>query len=119
VLNFVLQSLIQPRFVGDAVGLSATVTFLALVFWAWLLGPLGAVLAIPVTLLAKAILVDVDPSANWAETLLRSSATPRAPGGEKPRFRSFGLGHLHFRHPPQGNQLQPEVLEEHEDPGKA
>jgi AI-2 transport protein TqsA len=77
VLNFVVQSLIQPRFVGDSVGLSVVVTFLALVFWAWLIGPLGAVLAIPLTLLAKAMLVDIDPSASWADALLRNRpATP-------------------------------------------
>jgi AI-2 transport protein TqsA len=73
VLNFVVQSLIQPRFIGDAVGLSVTVTFLALVFWAWLLGPLGAILAIPLTLLAKALLVDIDPRAGWADALLRAT----------------------------------------------
>jgi AI-2 transport protein TqsA len=74
VLNFVVQSLIQPRFVGDAVGLSVTVTFVALAFWTWLLGPLGAILAIPLTLLAKVLLVDVDPRAGWADALLRASA---------------------------------------------
>ena len=47
VLNMVVQSLIQPRFVGDSVGLSATVTFVALLFWAWVLGPLGALLGDP------------------------------------------------------------------------
>lgn len=73
-LNFVVQSLIQPRFVGDAVGLSATVTFVALVFWAWLLGGLGAILAVPLTLLAKALLVDIDPRARWAHALLRAKA---------------------------------------------
>ena len=35
VLNLVIQSIIQPRFIGDAVGLSTTLTFVALVFWAW------------------------------------------------------------------------------------
>lgn len=83
VLNFVVQSIIQPRFIGDAVGLSVTVTFVALVFWAWLLGPLGAILAIPLTLLAKAVLVDVDPRAQWAHALLRASAKepdPATPG---------------------------------------
>ncbi|MGV9295737.1 AI-2E family transporter [Amycolatopsis sp. NPDC003676] len=70
VLNFVVQSLIQPRFVAGSVGLSTVVTVLALVFWTWLLGPLGAVLAVPATLLAKALLVDVDPRARWAEALL-------------------------------------------------
>jgi AI-2 transport protein TqsA len=71
LLNFVVQSLIQPRFVGDSVGLSVTVTFLVLFFWTWLIGPLGAILAIPLTLLVKALLVDVDPGAGWADALLR------------------------------------------------
>jgi len=73
-INVVIQSIIQPRFIGDAVGLSATLTFLALVFWTWLLGPLGAILAVPLTLLVKAMLVDVDPQARWADALVRSSA---------------------------------------------
>ena len=81
-LNFVVQSIIQPRFIGDAVGLSVTLTFVALVFWAWLLGPLGAILAIPLTLMCKAVLVDTDPQARWADVLLRASAKdpdPTAP----------------------------------------
>ena len=82
-INFVVQSIIQPRFIGGAVGLSVTVTFLALGFWAWLIGPLGAILAIPLTLLAKAVLVDVDPHAGWADALLRASATkPEPPAAE-------------------------------------
>ncbi|MEU6151909.1 AI-2E family transporter [Actinosynnema sp. NPDC047251] len=76
VLNFVVQTLIQPRFVGDSVGLSATVTFLALLFWAWLIGPLGAVLAIPLTLLVKLLLVDVDPKARWADAFLTARVRP-------------------------------------------
>jgi AI-2 transport protein TqsA len=86
-LNFVVQSLIQPRFIGDAVGLSVTVTFLALVFWAWLLGPLGAILAIPLTLLAKALLVDIDPRARWADALLRASAKEPDPSTPAKRSR--------------------------------
>src|SRR4051794_37786501 len=88
VLNLVIQSLIQPRFVGDSVGLAMTATFLALIFWTWLLGPLGALLAIPLTLLAKALLVDVDPTARWATALAGSlekkpaspTAAPHAEG---------------------------------------
>ncbi len=90
-LNFVIQSIIQPRFIGDAVGLSITVTFVALVFWAWLLGPLGAILAIPLTLLAKALLVDIDPRARWADAWLRSSSPAAEPAsnghGEKKKAR--------------------------------
>ena len=77
VLNSLFTSLIQPYFVGDAVGVSMPVTLVALVFWGWVLGPLGAILAIPLTLLVKAILVDTDPTAAWATALFGSTRAMR------------------------------------------
>lgn len=74
VVNVVIQSLVQPKFVGDAVGLSVTLTFLSLVFWSSVLGPLGALLAIPLTLLAKALLLDADPATRWLDPLLGGPA---------------------------------------------
>ena len=71
-INFVIQSVIQPKFVGDSVGLTTTVTFLSLIFWAWVIGPLGALLAIPLTLLCKSLLIDIDPSTRWADVLVSS-----------------------------------------------
>jgi AI-2 transport protein TqsA len=85
LLNFVVQTLIQPRFVGDSVGLSMTVTFIALLFWGWVLGALGALLAIPLTLLVKALLVDVDPRGHWLDALMREE--PRAPRTMRARRR--------------------------------
>ncbi|WP_026421681.1 AI-2E family transporter [Actinokineospora inagensis] len=78
VVNFVVQSLIQPLFVGDSVGLSTTLAFVSLVFWAWILGPLGALLAIPATLLVMALLVETDPRASWVASLLGSLPRKRA-----------------------------------------
>lgn len=80
LINVVIQTVIQPRFVGNVVGLSVTVTFLALAFWAWALGPLGAILAIPITLLAKALLVDVDPQSRWIDALVGSGEVVDAHG---------------------------------------
>ena len=77
VLNSLFTSLIQPYFVGDAVGVSMPVTLVALVFWGWVLGPLGAILAIPLTLLVKAVLVDTDPTAGWATALFGSTRAMR------------------------------------------
>ena len=77
VVNLTLQTFIQPRVVGDAVGLSTTITFLSLALWTYLLGPLGALLAVPMSLLAKALLIDRDPASGWIAELL--SAT----GGKK------------------------------------
>lgn len=70
VINFVIQSVIQPRIVGDRVGLSATLTFLSLVFWGWAIGALGALLAVPLSLLLRAILVDADPGSRWMLPLI-------------------------------------------------
>jgi predicted PurR-regulated permease PerM len=52
------------------VGLSITVTFLSLVFWTFVIGPLGALLAVPLSLLTKALLVDADPASRWLEPLI-------------------------------------------------
>ncbi len=76
VVNFVIQSVIQPKVVGDAVGLSATMSFLSLVVWAWILGPLGALLAIPLSLLTKGLLVDIDPATRWVDALISASGKP-------------------------------------------
>lgn len=72
-LNFVVQTIIQPKFTGDAVGVNTTVTFLSLIVWAWVLGPVGALLALPATLLVKAILVDADPQARWINALIAAN----------------------------------------------
>jgi predicted PurR-regulated permease PerM len=70
VVNFIIQSVLQPKFQGDALGLTTTLTFLALVFWTFVLGPLGAILALPMTMLVKAVFVDVDPDYAWLGRLL-------------------------------------------------
>lgn len=90
LINFVIQSIIQPRYVGDAVGLTPTLTMLSLVFWAWALGPLGALLAVPMSLLVRALLIEADPDARWAMPLvsghLDSPPTPPRPR-HRPRSR--------------------------------
>ncbi|MFC9975017.1 AI-2E family transporter [Spirillospora sp. NPDC127200] len=73
VINFVLQTLIQPKFLGNAVGLSFTLVSLSLLLWAWVLGPLGALLAVPLSSLTRALLVDTDPSKKWLASLLSSA----------------------------------------------
>ncbi|TCK25535.1 AI-2E family transporter [Pseudonocardia endophytica] len=65
VLNSIITTIIPAKVVGDAVGMSMTVTMASVAFWSWVLGPLGAVLAIPLSLLVKAVFVDGVPSARW------------------------------------------------------
>ena len=73
VLNFVIQGVIQPKVAGEAVGVTSTVSFLSLLIWAVVLGPLGALLALPATLFVKALVVDADPKARWINALIASN----------------------------------------------
>ena len=70
LLNVTIQTFIQPRIVGNSVGLSAEITFMSLVVWTFLLGALGALLAVPMTLLMRAIFLDSDPRTAWVAPLI-------------------------------------------------
>jgi AI-2 transport protein TqsA len=83
--NFVIQSVIQPVFVGDAVGLSVTLSFLSVIVWTVILGPVGAILAVPLTLFVHAVLVGQDPDRVWARTLLAGTS-----GAAPPKERAGG-----------------------------
>ncbi|HEY1106723.1 AI-2E family transporter [Agromyces endophyticus] len=65
VINAVIQSVIQPRIVGNAVSLSQSLTFASVLVWAVILGPMGAILAVPLTLLVRMLLVDTNPATAW------------------------------------------------------
>jgi predicted PurR-regulated permease PerM len=86
LLNVVVQTFIQPRVVGNAVNLGTALTFLSVAFWTFVLGPLGALLAVPMTLLARTLLIDVDPRAQVASLLVSAAREPGAerPGRERP-----------------------------------
>jgi AI-2 transport protein TqsA len=89
VINFLIQSVIQPRVVGDTVGLTALFTFMSLVFWTWVIGPLGALLAVPLTLLTRALLVETNPRLGWALPLIAGKAEPTEKS-EQPQKEAAG-----------------------------
>ena len=76
MLNFVIQSLVQPKFTGDAVGLNTTTSFLSLAFWTMVIGGLGSILAVPLTLFAKCVLIDSDPRSRWLSVFLTAGDEP-------------------------------------------
>jgi predicted PurR-regulated permease PerM len=69
VVNVTVGSIIEPRFMGRGLGLSTLVVFVSLVFWGWILGPVGMFLSVPLTMTAK-IALDSDDGTRWMAVLL-------------------------------------------------
>ena len=69
VVNVIFGNIIEPRFMGRELGLSTLVVFLSLVFWGWILGPVGMFLSVPLTMTAK-IALDSYPDTRWLAILL-------------------------------------------------
>jgi AI-2 transport protein TqsA len=58
------------------------------VFWTFVIGPLGALLAVPLSLLTKALLVDADPASRWLDVLIAPvHKAPKTTRTEKGRDR--------------------------------
>ncbi len=55
-INLVMGNIVEPRIMGQGLGLSTFVVFAALVFWGWVLGAVGMFLAVPLTILAQIVL---------------------------------------------------------------
>lgn len=96
VVNFIASMVIQPKVTGDAVGLNITTTFISLVFWSIIIGPMGAILAVPMTLFCKAILFDADPQTRWLSVFMGGSldlvgAAETVPPLEAPTVREDPL----------------------------
>jgi predicted PurR-regulated permease PerM len=69
VVNILIGNFIEPNFMGKELGLSPLVVFLSLVFWGWLLGPIGMLLSVPLTMTAK-IACDSRVETKWIGVLL-------------------------------------------------
>ncbi|HJL16509.1 MAG TPA: AI-2E family transporter [Sandaracinaceae bacterium LLY-WYZ-13_1] len=72
VINFTLGNFVEPRIMGRALGLSPLVVFLSMVFWGWLWGPIGALVAVPLTMVIKILLANTE-DLRWAAVMLGSA----------------------------------------------
>lgn len=69
LLGILVGSLAEPRIMGRVVGLSPLVVVLAITLWGFVLGPVGALLAVPLTMVAKLALAE-NPRYGWLARLI-------------------------------------------------
>lgn len=70
-VNIVVGSILEPRFMGKGLDLSSLIVFLSLVFWGWILGPVGMLLSVPLTVMVK-IALENSPDTHWIGVMLGS-----------------------------------------------
>ncbi|MGH8161793.1 MAG: AI-2E family transporter [Gammaproteobacteria bacterium] len=68
-IHFTTGNIIEPIFLGEQLGLSTLVVFISLIFWAWVLGPVGMLLSVPLTMIIR-IGFESYPETRWMATLL-------------------------------------------------
>lgn len=68
-VNVVIGSVVEPKYMGKGLGLSTLVVFVSLVFWGWVLGPVGMLLSVPLTITVK-LALDSKPETQWLGHLL-------------------------------------------------
>ena len=72
VINGGVELLVKPRLAGKGLKISPLVIFVGLFFWGFLLGGIGAILSVPLTLLVITIMEQF-PATRPISTLLRNT----------------------------------------------
>ena len=68
-VNQIYGSIVEPRLQGRGLGLSPLIVFVSLVFWGWVLGPVGMLLSAPLTMVLR-IACEEFPETEWIAVLL-------------------------------------------------
>lgn len=69
LVNTIIGNVVEPKMMGKNLGLSTLVIFISLIFWGWVLGTVGMLLAVPLTITVKLVLDEINET-KWLGILL-------------------------------------------------
>lgn len=75
-INFIIGQIIEPQFFSKSMNLSTLAVFISLVFWGYILGDVGMLLAVPITMALK-ISLETNKSTNWMAVMLGSEKSAK------------------------------------------
>lgn len=78
VINIVMGNIVEPKWTGYGVGLSPLVVFFSLIFWGWVLGPMGLILSVPLSVTVK-IALESSEETHWVAVLMGPENVPDDP----------------------------------------
>jgi len=70
VINSIIDDIIKPKLMGSGLDLAPIIVFVSVIFWGLILGPLGGLLALPMTLAVKELILEGDPDNRWIAELI-------------------------------------------------
>jgi AI-2 transport protein TqsA len=79
VINLIIDNIIKPRYLGKEFNMSVLLVFLSLLFWGWVLGAVGAILGVPMTMAVKKIVAFMNKD-------IEAQYTPPMPESDDPHF---------------------------------
>ena len=77
LINGFAENVIKPKYMGEGVNLNPFMIIFSVFFWAAILGPLGAILGVPVTILFKETVLEADDQYRWIARLMSSRKDPQ------------------------------------------
>ncbi len=76
LVNATVQNVIQPKLVVSRLNLTPFMSLLSATFWPLVLGPVGAIIGVPLTMTVHALLLEPDPSTRWLAAMMRAGKPP-------------------------------------------
>jgi predicted PurR-regulated permease PerM len=73
IINGFAENVVKPKYMGTRLNLSPLMVVFSVIFWAAILGPLGAILGVPVTVMFKELVLEADQQNRWIAKLMSSS----------------------------------------------
>ena len=81
IINVTIGNFLEPMLLGERFGISTVIVILSVLFWGFVWGPVGMLLAVPLTMLVK-VMLDNSSDLCWISALMGKNTPDGGDGGD-------------------------------------